>query len=135
MTNIWTNGCYDIIHIGHIKLFEKAKSLGDCLIVGIDSDKRVKQLKGNNRPINCQEYRKITLQSIKFIDKVFIFDTEEELKELIKNNNIDTMVIGDDYKDKKVVGSEFSKKILFFPKLPNISSSSIIYESNNQSTA
>jgi D-beta-D-heptose 7-phosphate kinase/D-beta-D-heptose 1-phosphate adenosyltransferase len=133
MKNIWTNGCYDILHIGHIKLFEKAKSLGDYLIVGIDSDTRVRQLKGNNKPINCQEHRKQMLESIKFIDQVIVFNTEKELSELIRNSSIDTIIVGDDYKDKMVVGCEFAKQTFFFPKIPNISSS-IIYGSISKST-
>ena len=125
MKNIWTNGCYDIIHIGHIKLFEYAKSLGDILIVGIDSDRRVRELKGNDRPINCQDFRKTVLEAIRFIDMVFIFDTQDDLINLIKNNSIDTIVVGDDYKNRTVVGSEFSKNLSFFPKLNNISTSYI----------
>lgn len=126
--NIWTNGCYDILHIGHIKLFEYAKSLGQKLYVGIDSDSRVKQLKGCNRPVNNQESRKFLLSSIKFIDTVDIFDSELELETLLKKYNIDIIVVGDDYKNRKVVGSQLVKSVLFFPKIPNVSSS-LIYES------
>jgi len=133
LKNIWTNGCYDILHIGHIRLFEFAKSLGDKLIVGIDADDRVKQFKGNNRPINNQEFRKEILQAVKFIDKIYIFYTDDELCNLIKENNIDTIVVGNDYKDKNVIGSQFSKQTVFFPKTINISTSKI-YESYNQST-
>ena len=133
LKNIWTNGCYDILHIGHIRLFEFAKSLGDKLIVGIDSDDRVKKSKGQNRPINSQQFRKEILQAIHFIDEVHIFYTDEELCNLIKQNNIDTIVVGNDYKDKNVIGSQFSKQTVFFPKTINISTSKI-YESYNQST-
>ena len=133
LKNIWTNGCYDILHIGHIRLFEFAKSLGGKLIVGIDADNRIKKSKGNNRPINNQEFRKEILQAVKFIDEVYIFYTDDELCNLIKQNNIDTIVVGSDYKYKNVVGSQFSKETLFFPKTIDISTSKI-YESYNQST-
>lgn len=130
MKNIWTNGCYDILHIGHIRLFEFAKSLGDKLIVGIDADNRIKKSKGNNRPINNQEFRKEILQAVKFIDEVYIFYTDDELCNLIKQNNIDIIVVGSDYKYKNVIGSQFSKDIVFFPKTIDISTSKI-YESHN----
>lgn len=126
--NIWTNGCYDIIHAGHIRLFEYAKSLGNILYVGIDSDRRVKQLKGPNRPINNQNNRKLLLSSIKFIDSVDIFDSEYELESLLQKHNIDIIVVGDDYKNKNVVGSKLVKSVIFFPRIPNLSSSEL-YES------
>lgn len=126
--NIWTNGCYDIIHAGHIRLFEYAKSLGNILYVGIDSDRRVKQLKGPNRPINNQNNRKLLLSSIKFIDSVDIFDSEYELESLLQKHSIDIIVVGDDYKNKNVVGSKLVKSVIFFPKIPNLSSSEL-YES------
>jgi rfaE bifunctional protein nucleotidyltransferase chain/domain len=133
LKNIWTNGCYDILHIGHIRLFEFAKSLGDKLIVGIDADNRVRRSKGNNRPINSQEFRKEILQAVKFIDEVYIFHSDDELCNLIKQHNIDTIVVGSDYKDKNVIGSQFSKQTVFFPRTIDISTSKI-YESHNQST-
>jgi len=125
LKTIWTNGCYDIVHIGHIKLFEYAKSLGDKLIVGIDSDKRIKSSKGESRPINNEQYRKFILESIRFIDEVVVFDTSDQLAEHIKNFNIATIVVGDDYKNKYVIGSEYAD-VIFFPKLSNISTSSIL---------
>jgi D-beta-D-heptose 7-phosphate kinase/D-beta-D-heptose 1-phosphate adenosyltransferase len=127
MTNIWTNGCFDILHIGHLELFKYAKSLGHTLVVGIDGDSRVKELKGSSRPINNQLFRKSLLESIKYIDRVVVFDTDKELKDHIKNLLIDTIVVGDDYKNKTVIGSEHAN-VIFFPKIPNLSSS-LIYES------
>lgn len=125
MKNIWTNGCFDILHAGHIELFKYAKSLGKYLFVGIDSDARVKQLKGNSRPINNQLNRQNVLDSIKYIDDVFIFDSAQELKMLIKNLCIDIIVVGDDYKNKDVIGSEYSD-VIFFPRLQDLSTSNLI---------
>lgn len=125
MTNIWTNGCFDILHPGHIKLFEYAKSLGEKLHVGIDSDNRIKHLKGNQRPINNQEDRRLVLLSIKYIDSVDIFDSDDALKSLIEKNNIDTIVVGDDYKNKTVIGSDYAN-VIFFSKTLDISTTKII---------
>ena len=72
MKKIFVNGCFDILHRGHIELFKYAKSLGDILFVGIDTDERVKKAKGNERPFNNQDDRKYLLESIKYIDEVFI---------------------------------------------------------------
>ncbi len=125
MKYTWSNGCYDILHVGHIRLLEYAKSIGDKLIVGIDSDKRIKSSKGESRPINNEQDRKFVLESIRFVDEVVVFDTSDQLAEYIKNLNIATIVVGDDYKDKYVIGSEYAN-VIFFPKLPNISTSSIL---------
>lgn len=114
---IFTNGCFDILHVGHIKMLEYCKSLGSFLIVGIDSDERVTKLKGKERPINKQQDRKIILESLKSVDEVKIFNSEKELEDLIKFISPDIMVVGSDYKNKKVIGSQFAKKLLFFERL------------------
>lgn len=122
---IWTNGCFDILHTGHIELLKFAKSKGDFLFVGIDSDKRVKNLKGEKRPINSQWDRKKMLESIKYVDKVFIFDDEHSMEEILIDNKIDLIVIGDEYTDKKVTGSRFCETS-FFKKIPGKSTTNLI---------
>lgn len=122
---VWSNGCFDLFHYGHLKMLEFASEQGDELFVGIDSDNKVKQSKGKHRPFVPQNQRAEILKNIKFIDEVFIFDSQKELENIIKNNNIDIIVIGDDYKDKHVVGEEYVKQVVFFPKLQNISTSSL----------
>ncbi|NDB82766.1 MAG: D-glycero-beta-D-manno-heptose 1-phosphate adenylyltransferase [Alphaproteobacteria bacterium] len=82
MIKVLTNGVFDVVHRGHLELLQFCKTQGQYLIVAIDSDKRVKQIKGENRPINNQEDRKFLLESIKWVDQVIIFDSEEELKQL-----------------------------------------------------
>ena len=124
--NIWTNGCYDILHVGHISLFKYAKSLGDKLVVGIDSDKRVKELKGNGRPFNNEDDRKEMLESIRFVDEVVIFDTKEEMCDLLLKKNIHTIVIGDDYKNRPVTGSGIIEDIVFFKKIGNYSTTNYL---------
>lgn len=118
---IWTNGCYDILHVGHIRLFEYCSQLatecGGKLIVGIDSDRRVQELKGITRPINNEFDRAEVLLSIKGIDSVYIYDTAEELDEIVRMLSPKIMVVGDDYKDKPVIGSQHAKSVEFFSKI------------------
>jgi D-beta-D-heptose 7-phosphate kinase/D-beta-D-heptose 1-phosphate adenosyltransferase len=123
---IFTNGCYDILHQGHIELFRYAKTLGDYLVVGIDSDQRVSKNKGVSRPINKQEIRKYMLLSIKYVDEVRIFNTENELIELVKQVSPDIMIVGSDWKDKKVIGSEYAKEIRFFERIQEFSTTKTI---------
>ena len=123
---VWTNGCFDILHRGHVELFEYAKSLGDELIVGIDSDEKVKKDKGEDRPINSLDDRAIILQSIKYIDRVIEFDSTAELRNLIKDIKPDIMVIGSDWKGKDVIGQEFTDKLVFFDRIKGYSTTDII---------
>ena len=126
---IWVNGCFDIIHPGHIELLKYARSLGDSLIVGIDSDNRVKLLKGHDRPINNQEWRKSILSAIKYVDQVFIFDNENEMRSILKKNGISLIVIGDEYIGSKITGSDICD-VDFFKKIPELSTTSIINKIN-----
>ena len=126
MTTVWTNGCFDILHRGHIELFKYAKSLGDNLIIGIDSDARVKKDKGNSRPINCVEDRKFILESIRLVDKVLIFESTKELENLIKTTKPDIMIIGSDWKNKTVIGQQYAGKLLFFDRIGTYSTTDII---------
>ena len=128
MIKIWVNGTFDVLHIGHIKLFQFAKSLGDYLIVGIDSDKRIKELKGPNRPINDELARFDFLYAIRYIDEVRIFSSEETLIKTIQDIRPDIMVWGDEYKDKRKIGAEYGKQIVYFDKIPNYSSTTIIHK-------
>lgn len=127
---VWVNGTFDVLHIGHLKMLEYAKSLGK-LVVGIDSDKRVKELKGCNRPFNNEQSRKYFLLSLKFVDEVVIFDSSEELIECVKNYEPDYMVIGDDYRNKVVYGCEFAKELVYYEKIPNCSTTNILRYENS----
>lgn len=127
---VWVNGTFDVLHIGHLKLLEFASSFGE-LRVGIDTDKRVKELKGIDRPFNTTEDRKYFLQSVKYVNEVVVFDSREELINLLKEYQPDYMIIGDDYKDQIVYGSEYAKELVFFEKLPNYSTTKILNYENN----
>lgn len=122
----FTNGCYDVLHVGHIKLLEYLKTECNTVIIAIDSDKRVKELKGDSRPFNRQEDRKYMLKSLRFVDKVLIFDSEKELEDIIALENPDLMVIGSDYRNKHVVGAQHAKKIEFFEKINGYSTTKIL---------
>jgi len=111
---IFVNGTFDILHRGHLEMLRYAKSLGDELMVCIDSDHRVKELKGDSRPINNQEDRKFMLDSLKWVDRCWIFSDEEELEKIIELYQPDIMVKGSDYKGKPIVGEQYCKEIRFY---------------------
>jgi D-beta-D-heptose 7-phosphate kinase/D-beta-D-heptose 1-phosphate adenosyltransferase len=107
---IFTNGCFDILHVGHVKYLQIAKSFGDVLIVGLNSDKSVSRLKGPTRPVNIAEDRAYLLAALEAVDFVVPFE-EDTPYELIKMIEPDTLVKGGDYEGKKVVGSEFANEL------------------------
>jgi D-beta-D-heptose 7-phosphate kinase/D-beta-D-heptose 1-phosphate adenosyltransferase len=128
---IWINGTFDIIHAGHIKLFKRARILSGLdgwVKVGADTDQRITELKGQKRPINKLEDRLEVLRSIKWIDEVVTFSNDLELEELIKDFSPDILLIGSDYKDKKIIGDEWTREILFFERYSDLSSTKIIQE-------
>jgi len=127
---IWTNGCFDILHRGHIEMFKYAKSLGDYLIVGVDSDKKVKLDKGEDRPINTLDDRIHVLNSIKYIDMVLSFKSTEDLERIIKYWNPNVMVIGSDWKNKEVVGQEYTGKVDFFDRIECYSTTKLLKKLN-----
>ena len=124
--NIVVNGTFDILHRGHIEMLEYAKSLGDHLLVCIDTDTRVKELKGIDRPINNQTDRAFMLQSLKCVDKVWLFDSTEELEFILTNYRPDIMVKGSDYRDKPIVGAHLCKDIKFYELVKNYSTTKLI---------
>ena len=126
MKTIWTNGCFDILHRGHIELFKFCKSQGDYLIVGVDTDDRVKKNKGPSRPINNLNDRMFFLEAIEYIDKVVSFSSDDELIERLHENNVDTMIIGSDWRGKSVVGQNMVNKILFFDRIGEYSTTRIL---------
>lgn len=126
MKKIFVNGTFDLLHEGHIALINYAKSLGDELNVAIDSDERVKRLKGEDRPINNQTERSTLLINLKAVDTVYIFDTDDELEYLVSLH--DTMVKGSDYKDKPIVGQDVCKELVFFDRIDGFSTTQKIQD-------
>lgn len=102
---VFTNGCFDILHRGHVAYLNEAKKLGDLLVVGLNSDKSVKSLKGPDRPVNSELDRKFVLENLKAVDRVEIFEEQTPLK-LIERITPDVLVKGGDWKPKQIVGSE-----------------------------
>jgi D-glycero-beta-D-manno-heptose 1-phosphate adenylyltransferase len=130
MITVWVNGCFDILHPGHIELFKVAKSLGDRLIVGVDEDYKVKKDKGDERPINSLSFRKTMLESIKYIDVVLPFGSRKELEDLIELYSPDILLVGGDWKNGDVVGKQFAKQVKFFNRVGNYSTTNIIKKIN-----
>ena len=130
MIKVWTNGCFDVLHRGHIELFKFAKSQGNHLVVGLDSDEKVKRDKGSDRPFNTFEDRKEVLLSIRYIDDVWYFDSRNVLVELIKKYQPDVMVIGSDWKGRDVVGEELVDKVKFFDRVGDYSTTEILMQNN-----
>jgi D-beta-D-heptose 7-phosphate kinase/D-beta-D-heptose 1-phosphate adenosyltransferase len=126
MRIVWVNGCFDTLHLGHIELLKFAKSRGDLLFVGIDSDARIKQKKGEKRPIQDEKTRFAILSNLKLVDNVCIFDTDYQLERLIADYNIVEIVIGDDYKGKTIIGSQYCENITFFPRIEQYSTTKIV---------
>ena len=129
--NIWLNGCFDVLHMGHIKLFQRARQMGMRVLVGIDTDERIASAKGEGRPVNNLKDRVEFLRSIKYIDEVVVFNTDEELSNTIKEYAPRYMLIGDDYKDREIIGSEWIKEIMYAPRYQGLSSSAIINRTHN----
>ncbi|HPC35704.1 MAG TPA: D-glycero-beta-D-manno-heptose 1-phosphate adenylyltransferase [Candidatus Marinimicrobia bacterium] len=126
---VFTNGCFDILHVGHLELLENARKLGDILIVGLNSDDSVQRLKGTQRPINTQLDRARVLAALAVVDYVIIFDEDTPL-ELIQALQPDFLVKGGDYSPDTIVGSAFVKsyggQVVVFPLVHGKSTSELI---------
>lgn len=122
---VFTNGCFDIIHHGHIHVFDFSKLQGDIVVVGLNSDASIKRLKGEERPINSIELRLKVIKSIRSIDYVVVFEDDTPL-EVIKQLQPDVLVKGGDYKLETIVGKDCVGKTLLCPLVPDISSTRII---------
>jgi D-beta-D-heptose 7-phosphate kinase/D-beta-D-heptose 1-phosphate adenosyltransferase len=123
------NGTFDIIHLGHLRLLSYAKThINSFVYVLIDSDRRIKELKGPKRPYNNEYERSNLLFSLKYVDRVDIFDSDDELRDLIKTFQPDIMIKGSDYEGKPIIGSEYCKEIKFYERLNGLSSSKKIQD-------
>ena len=126
---VFTNGCFDIIHVGHVEDLSKAKNMGDLLIVGLNSDSSVKRLKGPDRPINREEDRAKVLSALYFVDYVVIFN-EETPDRLIRKVKPDILVKGGDWQMKDIVGASFIKsyggKVATVPFVKGFSTTSLV---------
>jgi rfaE bifunctional protein nucleotidyltransferase chain/domain len=133
-TCVFTNGCFDLIHAGHIHLLRESSALGDFLVVGLNSDDSVGRLKGPDRPVNNQESRKIVLEALRFVDYVLMFEEDTPL-DLIRELKPDVLVKGGDYTPDTVVGREvvesYGGKVRIVPVLEGFSTSKTIIDLDN----
>jgi len=125
------NGCFDVLHVGHLKLFNFAKSHCDKLIVAIDSDVMVGMSKGKDRPFNNESDRCEMLINLKAVDETYVFYSHAELIDYCKQLKPDIHIVGSEYKDKYVVGGEHAKKLMFFDRHGDYSTSNIIGNNKN----
>lgn len=132
MTVVFVNGTFDILHPGHIQLLNTARSLGDYLIVAIDSDDRVKQLKGPSRPINPEQDRKLMLENLKAVSEVLIFNSDKELEMIIDQCCPTVMMVGSDWRGKTIVGGQYAKHIEYFERIDEYSSTKTIQDIINR---
>jgi D-beta-D-heptose 7-phosphate kinase/D-beta-D-heptose 1-phosphate adenosyltransferase len=128
---IWLNGCFDVLHHGHFKLIQYATSFGGEVIIGIDSDERVRQMKGEGRPFHSESERAFNLKQIKGVDTVVVFNSDETLRELLERYKPDKFIIGSDYLGKKIIGQEFAKHIVIFARLDKFSTTDILNHGDN----
>ena len=116
---VFVNGTFDILHRGHLELLNYAKSLGEYVVVGIDSDRRVRKMKGPNRPVNSADDRGLMLVNLKSVDEVRFFANDRELENMVKDVKPDVMVVGSDWKGKSVIGSYWAAELKFFDRIEN----------------
>jgi len=125
MKKIWISGCFDVLHYGHFKLIDYAKSLGD-LMIGIDSDERIRQMKGDGRPFHTEGQRVFNLLQIRDVDKIVVFDSDDSLRKHLEIYKPDIFVIGDEYMYKPIIGGEHAKEIKFFGRIDGFSTTKLL---------
>lgn len=134
-TIVFTNGCFDILHLGHVQYLEKAAALGDKLVIGLNTDRSVRQLKGSDRPLNREESRGLVLSALGFVDLVCLFDEDTPL-ELIKRIKPNVLVKGGDYTEETIVGSDFVKisggLVATIPLTEGFSTTGLIHKINSK---
>jgi D-beta-D-heptose 7-phosphate kinase/D-beta-D-heptose 1-phosphate adenosyltransferase len=127
MKIIFVNGTFDILHPGHVQLLNYARSLGDSLLVAIDGDQRVQELKGSGRPINSEDDRKLMLESLRSVDSVWIFNSDQELEDICRLYN-PVMVKGSDYQGRHIIGQQYCKEIVFYDRIEPYSTTRAIQD-------
>lgn len=133
MTRVVVNGTFDIIHLGHLRLLQYARSFpSSYVLVLTDSDRRVRELKGSNRPVNTEYERCSMLFALKCVDRVETFDTDQELVDLIKGFEPDVMVKGSDYRGQPIIGAEYCKEIKFYDRFKHYSTTNKIQDIANR---
>tara|TARA_R110000803_G_scaffold136620_1_gene203529 strand:- start:1453 stop:1875 length:423 start_codon:yes stop_codon:yes gene_type:complete len=131
-TRVWINGTFDVVHLGHIKLFQLGKNQLEFphnktnVRVGIDDDNRVQSMKGPNRPINPLSNRVEFLKSIRFIDDIVVFGSDDELCEKIREYSPHIMCIGEEYRNRTIIGEEYVGRVIYVDKFNDLSTTNIV---------
>ena len=129
MTTVMVNGTFDVLHPGHVALLNTARSYGDYLIVAIDTDRRVRELIGDGRPVNNQNDRKIMLSNLKAVDFVVIFDSKEELIDYMKLYKPQVYVKGSDWKhDTESTAHQYCNKVIYYDRIEPYSTTKTIQD-------
>jgi len=123
---VMVNGTFDILHRGHIEMLNYAKSKGDYLLVAIDTDRRVSELKGPSRPITNQEDRKFHLENLKAVDEVQFFDSKEQLIDIMKSYKPDVYVKGSDWQGKSIEAANHCDQVIFYSRVGDYSTTNTI---------
>ncbi len=124
-TIVFTNGCFDLLHVGHLKIFEKCKTLGDILVLGLNSDRSIRRLKGPSRPVVDEKDRAALLAGFEAIDYISLFN-EDTPEKLIKIVRPDVLVKGGDWKSSSIVGRDVAKKVVRIPLVKGRSTTHLI---------
>jgi D-beta-D-heptose 7-phosphate kinase/D-beta-D-heptose 1-phosphate adenosyltransferase len=126
---VFTNGCFDLLHAGHVRMLAQARSLGDALVVGLNSDTSVRRLKGSGRPVLPQDERAEIIMALRWVDRVVVFE-EDTPRELVLALRPDALVKGADYSEENIVGARevrgWGGEVVRVPLVEGVSTSSIV---------
>lgn len=128
MKKVFLNGTFDVIHLGHLQIINYAKSLGDYLLIAIDTDRRVKELKGESRPINSYNERKVLLENLKAVDEVQPFDSESDLISILIKYKPDIIVKGGDHRHTSKLAKQYCDEVVFYDRFGDYSSTKKIQD-------
>jgi D-beta-D-heptose 7-phosphate kinase/D-beta-D-heptose 1-phosphate adenosyltransferase len=128
MTRVFINGCFDVLHRGHLELFQYAREIGAEVVVALDNDDKVRRDKGPSRPINKLCDRKFFISKLIDVDKVVDFATKHDLERLIEEMAPDILIVGSDWREKEVVGAQYAKEVRFFERIDGYSTTKIIQD-------
>lgn len=119
---IFVNGSFDVLHLGHLRLLNYARSLGDHLCIAIDTDRRIRELKGDNRPINNLHERKTMLANLRCVDEVLVFDSDQDLIHILQAYKPDVIVKGSDHRETSQLSKQYCKEVIFYERFGGYSS-------------
>lgn len=125
---IFVNGSFDVLHLGHLRLLNYARSLGDHLCVAIDTDRRIRELKGDSRPINSLYERKSMLANLRCVDEVLVFDSNEDLIHIMQAYKPDIIVKGSDHRETSQLSKQYCKEVIFYERFGGYSSTKKIQD-------